>query len=72
MLGIVASTSDQNYTQLYPAITQFDCNHHQHVMKLYLVRHGETEENATRVIQGWNPGKLTPLGIEQAERLAQD
>jgi len=40
-------------------------------MKLYLVRHGLTEENAGRVIQGWNPGKLSPLGIEQAERLAR-
>lgn len=40
-------------------------------MKLYLVRHGLTEENAARVIQGWNPGKLSALGIEQAERLAE-
>lgn len=40
-------------------------------MRIYLVRHGQTEENATGIIQGWNPGKLTPLGIEQAERLAQ-
>lgn len=40
-------------------------------MKVYLVRHGLTEENASRVIQGWNPGKLTAQGIEQAERLAQ-
>jgi broad specificity phosphatase PhoE len=40
-------------------------------MKLYLVRHGLTEENASRVIQGWNPGKLTAQGIEQAERLAR-
>ena len=60
----------KTYTQLYPLITQFDRLYYQHAMKLYLVRHGETEENATRVIQGWNPGKLTPLGIEQAERLA--
>jgi len=40
-------------------------------MRLYLVRHGQTEENASQIIQGWNPGKLTSLGIEQAERLAQ-
>ncbi|MEO6725680.1 MAG: histidine phosphatase family protein [Blastocatellia bacterium] len=40
-------------------------------MKLYLVRHGLTEENAARVIQGWNPGKLSTLGIEQAEKLAE-
>lgn len=40
-------------------------------MRIYLVRHGQTEENATGIIQGWNPGRLTPLGIEQAERLAE-
>lgn len=40
-------------------------------MRIYLVRHGQTEENATGIIQGWNPGQLTLLGIEQAERLAQ-
>lgn len=39
-------------------------------MRIYLVRHGQTEENAARIIQGWNPGTLTALGIEQAERLA--
>lgn len=40
-------------------------------MKIYLVRHGLTEENANRIIQGWNPGTLAPQGIEQAERLAR-
>lgn len=40
-------------------------------MKIYLVRHGLTEENASGIIQGWNPGTLTAQGIEQAERLAR-
>ncbi|HMV50754.1 MAG TPA: histidine phosphatase family protein [Blastocatellia bacterium] len=40
-------------------------------MQIYLIRHGQTEENSTGIIQGWNPGTLTPLGIEQAERLAE-
>lgn len=40
-------------------------------MKIYLVRHGLTEENAHQIIQGWNPGTLTAQGIEQAERLAR-
>jgi broad specificity phosphatase PhoE len=40
-------------------------------MRIYLVRHGQTEENATGVIQGWNPGKPTTLGIKQAESVAQ-
>lgn len=40
-------------------------------MKLYLVRHGLTAENAGGIIQGHNPGQLTALGIEQAQRLAE-
>lgn len=39
-------------------------------MKLYITRHGETEENVNGIIQGHNPGKLTIRGIEQAKRLA--
>ena len=35
-------------------------------MLLYIVRHGETEENARGVLQGRTPGKLNPTGIEQA------
>lgn len=42
-----------------------------HSMKIYLVRHGLTEENASRIIQGWNPGTLAAQGIEQAVRLAR-
>jgi len=40
-------------------------------MRLILVRHGETEENKAGIIQGWLPGKLTPLGIKQAQQLAK-
>ncbi|MGE0131843.1 MAG: histidine phosphatase family protein [Blastocatellales bacterium] len=40
-------------------------------MKIYLVRHGLTEENAQRIIQGWHPGQLSALGVEQVERLAR-
>ncbi|MEK6938056.1 MAG: histidine phosphatase family protein [Nanoarchaeota archaeon] len=40
-------------------------------MRLLLVRHGETEENKAGIIQGWLPGKLTPLGIKQAQQLAK-
>jgi broad specificity phosphatase PhoE len=39
-------------------------------MKLYVVRHGQTEENLNGIIQGHKPGKLTALGIEQARLLA--
>jgi probable phosphoglycerate mutase len=39
-------------------------------MKLMLVRHGETEENALGIIQGHLPGTLSKNGIEQAKNTA--
>jgi broad specificity phosphatase PhoE len=39
-------------------------------MKLIIVRHGETEDNAKKIIQGQNPGKLSALGKEQAKKVA--
>lgn len=39
-------------------------------MKLFLIRHGETEHNKTGTILGWHDSKLTSLGIEQAESVA--
>ena len=39
-------------------------------MNLYIVRHGQTEENLNGIIQGHKPGELTALGIEQAKLLA--
>ena len=39
-------------------------------MKLILVRHGETEENAQDVLQGWLPGHLSKKGKEQSEKVA--
>jgi broad specificity phosphatase PhoE len=45
-------------------------------MRILLVRHGETEENAAGIIQGHLPGRLTARGREQVEalglRLASD
>lgn len=40
-------------------------------MNLYIVRHGETEENVNNIIQGHQAGTLTALGHEQARLLAQ-
>lgn len=37
------------------------------MLKLYLVRHGETEENVSHILQGQMPGKLDATGIQQAE-----
>lgn len=36
---------------------------------VYLVRHGETQENVAQILQGHMPGHLTELGIAQAEAL---
>lgn len=35
--------------------------------KLYLVRHGETVDNASNILQGQTPGELDDNGIKQAE-----
>ncbi len=39
--------------------------------KLYLVRHGETVDNAAQILQGQMPGKLNDKGIQQAEEVAR-
>ena len=36
---------------------------------IYLVRHGQTEFNAAKRLQGQCDSVLTPLGIEQARRM---
>ncbi len=38
---------------------------------LYLVRHGETVDNAHRIMQGQTPGQLNETGIRQAEEVAE-
>lgn len=38
---------------------------------LYLVRHGETVDNAAQIMQGQTQGKLNDKGIEQAEAVAR-
>ncbi|MAE13347.1 histidine phosphatase family protein [Candidatus Woesearchaeota archaeon] len=39
-------------------------------MKLILTRHGETEENKNKILQGHRHGTLSSLGKKQAEKLA--
>ena len=38
---------------------------------VYIVRHGQTEENVQRILQGHLPGKLTPQGVEQIQDTAE-
>ena len=38
---------------------------------LYLVRHGETVDNANQIMQGQTPGELNDNGIRQAEEFAE-
>jgi len=40
-------------------------------MKLVIVRHGETEENVKRIVQGQGFGALSKRGKEQAKKLAE-
>ena len=42
------------------------------MLEIHLVRHGETEENLHRVLQGRMPGRLTQRGISQAETLRDE
>ena len=39
------------------------------MMRIILVRHGETDENAAGIIQGHLPGTLSVRGREQARLL---
>ena len=41
------------------------------MMKIYLVRHGETVYNIQRIIQGWCDSPLTEEGIKQARKLKE-
>ena len=41
-------------------------------MKLYFVRHGETEHNLRKVCTGWIDSPLTNTGIEQAQATANN
>ena len=39
-------------------------------MKLYIIRHGQTEWNIQKRLQGWNNSNLTKKGMQDAENLA--
>jgi len=41
------------------------------VTRLIFVRHGETEENKAKIVQGQKHGKLSEEGLEQAKKVAE-
>lgn len=41
------------------------------IMKLIIVRHGETVENVNKIVQGWKFGTLNEKGKEQAKKVAE-
>ena len=40
-------------------------------MRVYFFRHGQTESNRDKRVQGWTDVKLTDKGIRQAQKLRQ-
>lgn len=42
------------------------------MVELFLVRHGETQENLDGILQGHLPGRLTANGVRQAETLRRE
>ena len=56
-----------NYLTFY-----YFCSKNEDVMTiLYLVRHGETVDNANHIMQGQTPGELNEKGVQQAKELAE-
>lgn len=53
------------FTSYYTTILSF-------MTELYLVRHGQTEENAAHILQGHMPGHLSHEGIAQAQALRNE
>jgi broad specificity phosphatase PhoE len=47
----------------------FAQNHSEKMTTLYLLRHGETYDNAAQLMQGQTPGELNAEGIRQAEQV---
>ena len=40
-------------------------------MNLYLIRHGQTDQNKQYVVQGWTNNPLNENGIEQAHEVGK-
>ncbi len=41
-------------------------------LKIYIFRHGQSEFNRDKRFTGWMDAKLTPLGIKQAQEIAEE
>ncbi len=39
--------------------------------RIFLVRHGETEDNKNHIFSGWRESDLTPQGVEEVKQIAE-
>ncbi|AGO10951.1 AaceriAFR554Wp [[Ashbya] aceris (nom. inval.)] len=50
----------------------FYCNNQDdNVVRLFIIRHGQTDENVNKIIQGHMDTALNPVGLQQAEQLGR-
>jgi broad specificity phosphatase PhoE len=70
LFGYHACESDRAATESYERIIPGKDVPDQSPFHLLLLRHGQTDANATGVLQGHRPTPLNALGREQAKRLA--
>lgn len=40
------------------------------VLRIFVIRHGQTNENVQKILQGWMDTSLNPTGVEQAKKVA--
>ena len=41
-----------------------------YIMNVYIVRHGQTDYNEKKIVQGWLNSELNKSGIQQAKNVA--
>jgi broad specificity phosphatase PhoE len=63
----------QKYEKVKFVMTEraFNNKPEEHLLRLFLVRHGETDANLNHLIQGTSDGPLNKTGITQAAKLGQ-
>ncbi|KAK4902537.1 hypothetical protein LTR27_000474 [Elasticomyces elasticus] len=68
--GAQTSPQSANFGRLFSK-PSFQHQHHDHQMKVYLIRHGETVDNVAGLYAGVRDSALTIHGVEQARRLGE-